>query len=445
MEKPKIFVSSTVNDLKEERQKVVKELGGMFDIFLSENESAHSMPPIDVCMEEVEKCDLFILIIGGRYGFVPEMVEGTPYDGKISVTHGEFEKAMELRKPILVFVKEMATGREKKETAFLEELGKFLEGSFYRTFTDFDSFNNDLKISISNLLVNLIRYKYVRPWRQKPNVIIAKNADNAKLIVARILGHAIRSHRYPNIGLSAGKTMSDVYLKFFDEFTAEKMGNITKAQFFSVTEHFGISPKNKSSYRFWFNQAFFNKIKKHWKIEIPEDNIRLVPSTIEEGSISDFFKSYDQLLQIYKVAVQIISPAPSGQIISIDPGICSLEEMRNMGTGLVEYSEDTKNYLVPASPSYSDIVIGIKNMLTRSQRLVVIACGENKREVTRRMLVGEVGNNYPASLMYEYPNFSKLLFVIDLESASSLPLKKEKYINQLGEDQWSVLWDNGNH
>ena len=116
MSKIKVFVSSTVRDLGQERS-IVKEVleNSGVESFLSEEASSTASSPRDVCLDQITECDIFILIIGERYGYVPESdsTPGSPYDGKISVTEGEFLKARELLKPILVFVKD--TQREHEE------------------------------------------------------------------------------------------------------------------------------------------------------------------------------------------------------------------------------------------------------------------------------------------------------------------------------------------
>lgn len=436
MDKPKIFVSSTVDDLQEERRIIEKKLSNLFDIFLSENEGARVETPIEVCMNEISNRDIFILIVGERYGHIPRKKPNSPYDGERSVTHGEFIKARERRKPILVFVKNTSAEREELAEKFLTSLKDFLKGQFYTTFSGINDFEKKLLQSISDLMFRLIRHKYVLPWKQRPNVIIARNADKTMQIGAQILGYAIQRIRRPNMGLSAGKTLSGVFHRFFQQFTAEEMANIENTNFFSVTEHFGISPTNTGSYYYWFKQAFFHRIKDSWGLQIPDKHIKLVPSIIEEGSVKDFFKTKDEEFQIHKVDLQIISPAPNGQIISIDPNYCSLDEMRNMGTSMVEYSEDTANYLVPKSPSNMDIIIGMKNLLTRSERLVIIAHGHNKRDVIRRMILGQVGNDCSASLIAEYSNIENLLYVIDEDCAKGLPDNIEEHVNIKKLDEW---------
>jgi len=264
--------------------------------------------------------------------------------------------------------------------------------------------------------------------------------EDVARIGAKFLGYAIKNICNPNIGLFAGNTAGRIYHEFFREFNANQMSNITQSRFFSVSEHFGVSPNATNSYYYWFHEAFFNKISENWKLDISEDHKKLVPATIEQETWEGFRIRYNNLLQNNKVDVQLMSPAPDGQFISIDPDFCSLTEMLNMGASLVKYSKETSKRLVPEGPVDMDIVIGMKNLLSRSEHLVILASGPEKRIVMRRMILGPVNSDCPASLIGRYPNKEKLLFVIDKACSEGLPREYDRYLNLIDPDHWQEIW-----
>lgn len=91
-----VFVSSTFNDLREERAEVMQALLEMdcipagMEIFPASQETQW-----DLIKRVIDDCDYYLLIIGGRYGSVGE--EG------ISFTEKEFDYAVEKGMPIMVF------------------------------------------------------------------------------------------------------------------------------------------------------------------------------------------------------------------------------------------------------------------------------------------------------------------------------------------------------
>jgi 6-phosphogluconolactonase/glucosamine-6-phosphate isomerase/deaminase len=441
MSRLRVFVSSTVKDLESERQIIEKVLQEMrIDSFLSEHKSAQHMAPRDTCLNTIFECDALILIIGGKYGYVPkaDRIPGSPYDGKISVTHGEFLEARRLQKPILVFVKEIT--RETRERNFLTEVSDFLQGQFYTTFTNPKELYSRVAEAVSELVASLVRLKYVPLWKWQPSAIIVDSPEEVAKTTANILGLAIRSRPNANIGLSAGRTMANTYFQFFQNISVGQIANITQTNFFSVTEHFGISQTNPHSYSYWYNQAFFDKISEYWNLVIPDEHKKFVPSCIDKDSFEGFMNSYDEYLQINRVDVQFISPSPSGQIISIDPDIYPVNEMASMGTSLVRYGKETSRYLVPASPHDLDIIIGFRNLLNRSERLVIPVHGLQKREIVRRMILGPIGSDCPASLVAMFPKPRNLLFILDRDSCSGLPSKFDPFINLISPSEWHTFW-----
>ena len=86
----KVYVSSTVADLKPERQAVLDWLRlarhQAVDSYLPDSDTVR-----ESCLEDVGACDLYVLIVGHRYGFQP--ADDNP-EG-LSITHLEFRRAGE--------------------------------------------------------------------------------------------------------------------------------------------------------------------------------------------------------------------------------------------------------------------------------------------------------------------------------------------------------------
>ena len=96
----KVYVSSTVADLKRERRAVMDWL------VAARHQPVHSYLPDsdtvrDSCLQDVDSCDLYVLIVGHRYGFQP------PQDNPegLSITHLEFRRAGQSRKPRIALLR----------------------------------------------------------------------------------------------------------------------------------------------------------------------------------------------------------------------------------------------------------------------------------------------------------------------------------------------------
>lgn len=93
-----VFISSTYIDLKEER-KMVWEALEKFNVIVKgmEQFGARKSNPLATCISEVEQADIYVGIIGMRYG------SEEPKSGK-SYSQLEYEKAIEQNKEILIYL-----------------------------------------------------------------------------------------------------------------------------------------------------------------------------------------------------------------------------------------------------------------------------------------------------------------------------------------------------
>lgn len=122
---PKIFISSTCFDLLEVREQLkrfVKSFG--FDPILSEYGDVFFHPDLntqDACVNEVSNCQLFILIIGGRFG------GNYNFDKDKSITNAEYEAAKKANIPIFTYIKNGVLSnhhiyRENKKEKFVNSI-----------------------------------------------------------------------------------------------------------------------------------------------------------------------------------------------------------------------------------------------------------------------------------------------------------------------------------
>lgn len=97
----KIYISSTYTDLKDYRDAVYRNLRRLgHDVISMEDYVASHKRPTQKCLEDVERCDIYIGIVAWRYGYIPK--EGA--ETKTSITELEYKKAVEKNKKILIFM-----------------------------------------------------------------------------------------------------------------------------------------------------------------------------------------------------------------------------------------------------------------------------------------------------------------------------------------------------
>ena len=110
MARPRVFISSTFYNLKQVRtslEEFVRTMG--YDPVITDNITYLPDQPLDEsCYLEAASCDLFVLIVGGRYGSEVSSSDSKHekdfYDRYKSITRKEFESALQRDVPIYVLV-----------------------------------------------------------------------------------------------------------------------------------------------------------------------------------------------------------------------------------------------------------------------------------------------------------------------------------------------------
>lgn len=104
MAAPRVFVSSTCYDLAEERDSLAEFCASFgFDTTLSERGDVFYHPDLHThvsCVRETSNCQLFVLVIGGRFGGKYKV------DPAKSITNAEYAAAVQAACPAFTFVKQ---------------------------------------------------------------------------------------------------------------------------------------------------------------------------------------------------------------------------------------------------------------------------------------------------------------------------------------------------
>ncbi len=127
MNKPTVFISSTVKGMQEERAGIKELLENQlgYHILMSENEGSKPKTPIVQCRKWAKECDIFIAILGAQYGWI------IPNLG-ISVSEMEFNEAhKDNPEKILVYVSSQP--KESKQKEFARRIEDFSKGYYRRT------------------------------------------------------------------------------------------------------------------------------------------------------------------------------------------------------------------------------------------------------------------------------------------------------------------------
>lgn len=158
-----VFVSSTYEDLKEERSKVIQALLRMNCIPIGmENFNAADEDQFTVIKELISSCDYYVLILAGRYGSIEEKSQK-------SYTQLEYEYAKSLGIPTIAFYRknidelpglkiEQDAGKKQK----LEDFKQMVLGQLCMAYTSPDGLAMNVITSLAELIKKHPRTGWVR-------------------------------------------------------------------------------------------------------------------------------------------------------------------------------------------------------------------------------------------------------------------------------------------
>ena len=157
MKRIRIFISSVQSEFAEERAMLSQYirtdalLGKFFETFIFEDVPANEASPQQVYLNEVEMADIYLGLYGNNYGYEDE--EG------VSPTEREYDRAAELHKTRLVFIKSIdEEHRHSKEATLIRKVERDI---VRKTFVDTEG----LRTSVYASLVRYLEEKEYIRWQ----------------------------------------------------------------------------------------------------------------------------------------------------------------------------------------------------------------------------------------------------------------------------------------
>ena len=153
--KYQVFISSTYEDLKDERLGVFASLLTANCIPVGmEQFTASGLSQWEYIKKMIDMSDYYVLILAGRYGSI-EQESGLGY------TEKEFNYALEKKIPILSFLYEdisaLPVNKRDNDHALWERLAQFREKAKDGRMVSFYSSTEDLKLKVAMAITNAIR------------------------------------------------------------------------------------------------------------------------------------------------------------------------------------------------------------------------------------------------------------------------------------------------
>ncbi|MFD4820087.1 glucosamine-6-phosphate deaminase [Peribacillus butanolivorans] len=228
--------------------------------------------------------------------------------------------------------------------------------------------------------MNIIKVQDYKEMSQSAaNIVIRKVKENSKI----------------KLGLATGGTPKGTY----DALIEDHMQNNTSYEnvtSFNLDEYIGLDSNDPNSYHYYMDQSLFAHI-----------NINKEQTYLPNGASDNLDKEctrFDKMIEtLGGIDLQILGIGQNGHIGFNEPGTSF-----SSGTHVVALEESTRQ----ANARYFDsidevpthaITMGIATIM-KSKEILLLISGEEKAETLKKLIHGEITEEFPASILKKHNN-----------------------------------------
>ena len=150
----KVMISSTVGDLEADRDAAHSAVTAnpLFEaVGVGLGQQSSSSSPLVTTRKMADECDLYLLILGGRYGY--EVFENK------SATEVEFDAAYKNDPTKVILFRKELKNIESKQRAFIEKVSDYYSGYWYNIYEHTHTLKEMLEIALMDWIVGRCRNK----------------------------------------------------------------------------------------------------------------------------------------------------------------------------------------------------------------------------------------------------------------------------------------------
>jgi glucosamine-6-phosphate deaminase len=257
---------------------------------------------------------------------------------------------------------------------------------------------------------------------EKIHNVIFQKPRQASVIVAQEIGRLIKSKQLKNkscvLGLATGSSPIEVYEELVRMHKEEGL-SFSNVITFNLDEYYPMTQENNNSYHYFMHQHLFDHI------DIKSENINIPNGTVPISELTQYCLSYERRIRdAGGLDFQLLGIGRTGHVGFNEPG-----SHINSGTRIITLDHITR---VDASSDFKGvnnvpkraITMGVSTIL-KSKRIVLMAWGQNKADIIKRTIQGDVSSEIPATFLQSHANVT---FVLDQSSASELTRFKSPWL-----------------
>lgn len=228
-------------------------------------------------------------------------------------------------------------------------------------------------------------------------IIQAKSYEDLSKKAAALISAEVIAKPNAVVGLATGSTPIGTYAQLVELY---KNGYVdfSQARTVNLDEYCGLAPDNDQSYRYFMNEKLLNHI-----------NINMENTFLPDGMAQDLeqeCKRYDELIDnLGGMDIQLLGIGHNGHIAFNEPNdtFPAFTNISKLGASTIEANARFFDSLseVPTAA----ITVGMKGIM-QARKVLLLANGEDKKQIIEKSLYGEITPNVPASILQLHSNLT---------------------------------------
>lgn len=249
---------------------------------------------------------------------------------------------------------------------------------------------------------------------EKIHNVIFDGSKQGALQVAKEISTLIREKAEKNkkcvLGLATGSSPIKVYEELVRMYREEGL-SFKNVVTFNLDEYHPMERTNIQSYHYFMHQHLFDHV------DIPAENVHVPDGTVPSHAVQEYCREYEREIErAGGLDFQLLGIGRTGHIGFNEPGSHYNSATRDITLDHITRVDAAGSFKGLENVPRKAITMGI-GTIRKAKRIVLMAWGQNKAEIIKGTIEGEMSPEVPATYLQEHPNTT---FVLDREAAALL-------------------------
>ncbi|WP_426061882.1 glucosamine-6-phosphate deaminase [Hymenobacter sp. B1770] len=256
-------------------------------------------------------------------------------------------------------------------------------------------------------------------------VSIYADSEEASASVAAQIADLIRARAAEGrpcvLGLATGSSPTRVYEELVRLHREDGL-SFQNVVSFNLDEYYPMAPGSLQSYVRFMREYLFDHI------DIRPENVHIPDGTVPKEQINEYCRRYEEQIQeAGGIDLQLLGIGRTGHIGFNEPGSGPASRTRLITLDHVTRTDAASDFYGEENVPRRALTMGVGTIL-EARKIVLLAWGEGKAAVVKRMIEGEVTDNVPATYLQSHPDVQ---VVLDEAAGADLTPRKTPWLQGL--------------